>query len=544
VDSTPAQAPSRLAAGRLVGIVVVAASWLHAWSGNLADEDLWTHLHFGELKLRELAVPTIDRWSYSAAGHPWFNHEWGAEVVFALVFRAAGAAGLFAVKLAVAAVVLAAMLDAARTLARASGLGSIHAATWTSVLVLALAAIAPGASFRPQLFTMACLALEWQLLERADQRLFSPGSRRRVGWELALVPLVLLVWTNAHGGFPVGVGLLAVFVAGVCARALLARRLGEPAPPAPALVLVVFAGATAVAATLVNPYGTALYGYLAHTLGDHGRIAEWLPVPLWSTSHLPFELLVLATATIGVRWCLSRPERSARVDWRIAFLAVAAVYGLRHQRHTVLFAIVATPVLVVATEAVRRELVARLPALRPRRPVATAIAFGALAVACVQLTVVVARYARDGVAIRYARTEFPADAIAFVREHGIHGNMAVQFEWGGYTLQHLGDAARVFIDGRYEAAYPPAVMDDYAAFIDADPGWERVLDAYPTDVVLIDRATAVVPRLDARPDFVRVYADATTLLYVRRSPTNAAALDALTALARRTSSTPGDVVFP
>ena len=53
------------------------------------------------------------------------------------------------------------MLDATRTLARDSDLAQPpHPLTVASVLVLALAVIAPGATFRPQLFTMTFLAVE------------------------------------------------------------------------------------------------------------------------------------------------------------------------------------------------------------------------------------------------------------------------------------------------------------------------------------------------------------------------------------------------
>src|SRR5262249_11446605 len=136
---------------RLVAAIVVAASAAYFWGTNVADEDLWNHVNFGELKLRTLAVPHVDAWSYSATGHPWFNHEWGAEVVFALLYRVGGTPALFALKFALGLVILGAMLDAARVLL--AGSGRVHPALAGGVLVTAFAALAPGASFRPQLFT-------------------------------------------------------------------------------------------------------------------------------------------------------------------------------------------------------------------------------------------------------------------------------------------------------------------------------------------------------------------------------------------------------
>jgi hypothetical protein len=172
-----------------------------------------------------------------------------------------------------------------------------------------------------------------------------------------------------------------------------------------------------------------------------------------------------------------------------------------------------------------------VPALRLGPEAITAIACGALGVAAIQLAGLGMRYAGTGLAIQYAREEFPVDAVAFLAREGAHGNWAVQFEWGGSAMPHLGPAIRVFIDGRYEAAYPPTVLDDYFAFVDGSAEWARVLDAYPTDGVLLERTATVVPLLDARPDLVRVYSDGTAVAYLRRTPTNAVLLERLTAMA-------------
>src|SRR5437762_1853949 len=40
------------------------------------DIDVWWHLKTGELIARMGAVPTVDPFSYTAAGRPWVAHEW------------------------------------------------------------------------------------------------------------------------------------------------------------------------------------------------------------------------------------------------------------------------------------------------------------------------------------------------------------------------------------------------------------------------------------------------------------------------------------
>jgi hypothetical protein len=87
-------------------------------------------------------------------------------------------------------------------------------------------------------------------------------------------------------------------------------------------------------------------------------------------------------------------------------------------------------------------------------------------------------------------------------------------------------------------------MDDWWAFIEGGHGWARVLDAYPTDVVMVERTATVVRLLDRRPDLARVYADGTAVVYLRRTPANAEALAALTAVAARRPAEARPTYFP
>src|ERR1700722_3532633 len=67
-----------------------------------ADPDLWGHLRFGLDMLASHSIPSIDPYSFTAAGAPWTNHEWLAELSFAVGWKLAGAAGLVLLKVSLA----------------------------------------------------------------------------------------------------------------------------------------------------------------------------------------------------------------------------------------------------------------------------------------------------------------------------------------------------------------------------------------------------------------------------------------------------------
>lgn len=531
--------------------LLVIASALHFLAGNVADPDLWGHVRYGQMILDGHGLPREDVFSYTAPGAPFYDHEWLTDLVFASLFAVGGSAALVVLKLVLSAIMLLAMLDAIR---RTSEILlpdepphplPPHPLTIAAVLIAALAVIAPGATFRPQLFTMVFLALEVALLLRTDRRL-EDGSV--LPPQLAAMPPMMLVWANLHGGFLVGLGLLGVYCATRIGGALLQRVRGVTAALDPQQMLALACvGLLALAAPLVNPYGVHLYTYLADTLDMHGEITEWYPVTLLSTEFLRFKIVCLATAASAlIAWHRGRSSARARVllGWMTPFLAVAALLAFRHQRHTVLFGIAVAPLLVVGVESARRRALARWPELAPRRPVLIAIAGGALAVAFVQLYGFGATLARDGLGIRYGRLDYPLDAVEFLRTHGIGGNVAMPFEWGAYAIAKLPPESRVFIDGRFEAVYPPQVIDDYFAFMHGTDGWERLLDAYPTDVVVVQRWRNIHPRLFAHPEFQYVYSDPAALIFVRRSPANDPTLERLASLGDRFDFPRHETVFP
>jgi hypothetical protein len=442
---------------------------------------------------------------------------------------------------------LLAMWDATRSLTQRLAPGrSIHPLVAAAVLIAALAVIAPGATFRPQLFTMLLLAVELALVLRGDRRLRTESTT--LPWQLAVLPALLALWANLHGGFLVGLGMVGLYGAATIGEALLARLRGGSAACAPRQLAAVAAmGALAVAAPLANPYGIELYRYLVETLDMHGEISEWYPVELLSTHFLRFKLLVVATigaAAILIDRRAKGVAASVLLAWLLPFLVVAAVSAFRHQRHTVLFAIAAMPVLAVAAEEARRFALQRWPRLAPSRATFATVAVGALGVALFQLYGFAAQVARDGGNVRYGRLDYPVDAVEFMRTHGIHGNVAMPFEWGAYAISKLAPDSRVFIDGRFEAVYPPDVIEDYFAFMHGTPGWERLLDDYPTDVVVVQRWRNIHPRLFARPDLEYVYSDPASLVFVRRSERMQPALERLAMVADRTAFERHETVFP
>ena len=166
---------------RLSIVALVFGIAIMGFARTTADPDLWGHLRFGLDLLETGRVVRPDPYSYLTAGVTWVNHEWLAEALMAVAWRAAGAfgspaTGLVLLKLAMVVAVVAIVYS--HLLWR--GLSAIAAGT---IVLAYLPVLLPWlGAVRPQMFTYVCFALTLAAIARAEA---GEGSRERWGlWVL------------------------------------------------------------------------------------------------------------------------------------------------------------------------------------------------------------------------------------------------------------------------------------------------------------------------------------------------------------------------
>ncbi len=246
--------------------LLVLTSGIYYFSPPVADNDLWGHLAFGREMLHSRSLPALNRYSYTEPMHPWINHEFAAECLFAFVYDRFGAPALLALKVA-------------------AGLATLGIVAWTvrlrtrAVIASSLALVATasmmsfGYMIRPQIFTFLALALLWNRLQAC-----AAGAERQRLW---LLPPLFVLWINAHGGAVAGIAVLLLFTA-----VTIAERV-----PVPRGVLVATSFAS-MAALLFNPYGIHLPLFLVEDLRRVRPISEWAPIGLFDGSNLHFKLAI------------------------------------------------------------------------------------------------------------------------------------------------------------------------------------------------------------------------------------------------------------
>jgi hypothetical protein len=485
----------------LLGAVLLLT--IVAFVRPVIDPDYWMHVRVGRWILENGRLPGHDLFTYTVPDHRWVDHEWLTQVLFWLIHSHLGPLG---VSLAVGALTWAGML---LVLAAARPSRQPYVITGLAIVLAALAG-GPIWGPRPQMFTFFFVCLELLWLRRSLE-----GTSRAIRW----LPLVMVLWSNLHGGWPIAFVFLGVALLTEALRWLADRSRREHLEQVRLLALVTAASAVAV---LVNPNGPAIVAYPLQTVGSAAQqnlIQEWLSPDFHMAALQPFGamlLLVVAGLAFG---------RPSLFDGLLALTGIGL--ALDSDRHIPLFVAATTPVLVACWADVWRRLrpdgaggpavlaAAAAPGTaRASRwmPAATLVALALVAGVAVTRT-------GQALAGQQAvfQAEVPVGAADWLALHPRAGTrMYNQYSWGSYLAYRFypesGRRVYVFTEG--------VVMGDaqfyrYERVASLQPGWRRELDGTGVDYVVYNRGSALDDALATQPDWRQVYHDSTAVIYVR-----------------------------
>ena len=470
----------------------------------LTDSDYFWHLKTGEYILAHHALPKTDIFSYTQYGKPWELHEWLFEVMLYQVWQWAGGWGVrFMTSLLATLSLLFAYLAASRLLK-----GS------TAALVLLLIVMVPfslGISPRPQLMTYLLFSAFLYVL--SDFKYFQ-GMRA-----LILLPVLMVLWVNVHGGYIVGIALLLLF--SLCEWANYGLGGTRDEMTVTRLKRLSWSTAATILASLANPYFVEHWLYPFRVMGmnaSRNYISEWRSPDFHDPHTLSYLFLVGIFFAIDI-YRRKKPDATEFV-LPSAFIA-ASFYAVRHIPLAALLLLVFGAAalhqglfagsLAGGLRKLQRRYASRITAGRQLGNVEYAMNWMFLGIAMLSLLF----YAQ---AHRDRPGPAPAGAAQFVLDSGLRGRMFNSYDFGGYLIYKLYPAQRVFIDGRADL-YGDAFIDkSYRVIAEGKPGWEKALDGFGIDYVVCEHDSPLRAILLAWGRFRLVYDDAGSSVLVRNIP--------------------------
>jgi hypothetical protein len=433
---------------RLWAFLAVGLPALAAVAASMSTIDLTYQLRAGSEILESRAIPTVDTWTFTVNGQPWFDQQWGAQVLMSTVFQTTGWTGLVILR----ALLVGATFGCLFLVARRAGLPPRNASLLTLV---SFVVAAPALALRPQLFGLALFAL---LLVALTVR----RERVRIVW---LIPLIILIWANVHGSFVLGP--LAVGLAWIAD--LRARR-------EPRFELLAVAGVSVVAAC-ITPFGPDAWRYAIGLTADPsvtGRISEWQRTLPTDVPGLLFYASVIAVGALVLR--RRRDITWPTVLWLVAFAAIG-VYAVRGIAWWALASVPPVALLVAGAIPASTERLGTPTMQRANAAIAVLLVLVGVALLPIWRPPDAGTGTPAGLL-----TDAPSGVTATLKQAVHTGDRIFSPQpWGSWFESAVPDAL-VAVDSRVEI-FPTSVWEAYDAVRAGTPGWEQLLADWKVDLV-------------------------------------------------------------
>ncbi len=416
----------------------------------LAHYDLGWHLAAGDLIRERGSVPFQDPWSFTLGDKQWYNLSWLWDVIASVLFQYTKFGGLVLFTVACGAIIVGYLVFIC------SSSGASALAICISVFFACL--LYPSFVTAPNIYLAASPNTPTMLF----CVVFYGECLKRTRW--FLLPVMMAVWVNLHGGFLLGFPIIGLF----CGTALLRRDWAN-------FRIYTLAGIGCFIAIFINPLGWYIYDGVTATLGHfvQANITEWQSYyeNMTMPGSIPgiIYILIFVGFELYDRGARSIPLESRLLSWLFLFL------GLYQFRYLSFFFIFSTIPLALHID---RLLPRQLKSLEVQKALLAAGVVGACALPLTFMKIEPALGLPDMLSEQDAQ---------YLQSHFSHARLLNHWNVGGLLIFRTRGTVPVFVDGRAATAYPDTLLRDYFKLVEweiDENAWDTVLAKYKIDAVL------------------------------------------------------------
>jgi hypothetical protein len=419
---------------RLATIVVATASLSLVVALNLTpvfNSDFWIQLKVGDVIRDSGQIPKTLEYTFTEAkDNVFIAHEWLSSLVWSYLYSLGGYNGMIAAKCFFSLCTFALIVILSLQIGRSAVLG-------LAIGCLTMLGINYRSLLRPEIIAFVLVLTNLNLLHAF-------ARRGNLLWLLGLIPSSL-IWANSHGSFLVNLTLPIFFAAGEIADSLWGwKRTGER-PDLPSLqwrvgwLALVWLGMIGV--SLVNPYGVHLFTHAAQIPS-----MDFLRANIWEF-HSPFHprfhgepfFIIFCVISALIAFASAKGWKEHRAT---PVLLVLAFFGLALSTmrfiawFEIMGAYLLAQVLTVTSDSQRWKIT------------------GAIVLALVLFAGTMAVVERGNTRGRkpgfWNDAPLSPEAIQFIRDTGISGNVLNGDSYGDQLAYHFYPTIRVTIDTRLD----------------------------------------------------------------------------------------------
>jgi len=450
------------------------------------DTDLGWHLKYGDYFLSQGKFLTQNKLTVLLSDYYWPNSYSLYQILSATIFRLAKFPGLsFSYALVFVTFFYLLYLILKKNICQTSFLFLVITFFSWSVF---------GLGWRAQIFSLLGLALIFRILKTSKKYFF--------------LPLIFFFWANFHGGFILGIMVLAIFLL----LQLIEVSTKKMAPKS--VYVYCFYFLLSLMATIINPYGFKIWWEdLNHLkVPMHELIAEWLP-----PQGLLYFLLMLFFALAFIMFLAQK--RKSLWQWFLFICLFPFFYLVLSARRNLPFFFTITGLIILSSN-FAEKLVKNINFTSLGKSFIILIFLWGL---FYQLpNTLLTDLSWKNYCQQKRKFPFPCEAVDFIKENKIKGTIYNTYEWGGFLEWQLPDSI-FFVDGRMPAWPTSTSKSPYTIYLDIiqhQPGWEQTLESYKIDYLFIGAGTFLDLKLKNSPDkypWQEIYRDQKAVIYEKKA---------------------------
>jgi len=463
--------------------------------------DLWWHLATGKMILETHSVPKVDPFSYTFANRPWTNHEWLSEVIFYSCYKYFGENSLAYLKIGV--------LFAGYTI--------LFLGLWRRVRIPLLAyavglcvliSSEPFLDVRPHIFTLFLTSVLLVLLTSMNRR------------ALFVLPILMLLWVNLHGGAIFGFMVMGSFLLGHMAALFLSKNTAVNVTLRSYTKTLLGMAVLSAAVSLINPstYHVLTYPfeYVGHSI--FRNLDEWRP------PYAPGGLQVPGIFWVYAAFFLYSLGSSIRKgDYPLSLTSAMTFFmAMTSKRFVPLFMITSSYVALIGLFALSQWLWGKGKTRdngrlfkKNRYRDALYLASGILFLCALGYKTSHLPFGHDTFRRMIAKDFFPQDTVEFINMNHLQCRILNEDAMGGYLIWTLYPKLKVFIDQRADTLYDEKIYKDHSAIRFGDRPWEEIFKKYEFDTALWLRDHEMYEKLSRDPGWKVLYSSAFYTLFIK-----------------------------
>jgi len=454
-----------LSVGMILFTLVIAGIYL---SRPLYDPDFYWHLKTGQWIWQNMSLPLMDPFGVPPLAEPSPRSDfiltsyWLIQLILYAFYSLCGMSGIVIFRWILAGISL--LLCTRWTNVRDSNVTAVIALGTIQIFELYFLE-------RPQFISFVCFGALLVFLFRC----VNMRDDSSLWGTLVPLSLVMILWSNMHGGFLIGQAILIYFV--IAEGIKFFHSSLTPLSERHYRMLLISAIA-ALIASFINPNAINLIKYLPVIFDANNyanqNVLEQLSLFNYFKETRDYTIFLYIASIAVTAGALLFSTHRKNITW-IGILAGTAFMGCQHMRLMPFF-------LVSAMVFLTKYFETECTAIKGR-----VILFSMLAVTtmyCVSGEFPrIYEVAKSG---WVPVNQFPVKAADFITANNISGNMYTTMYWGGYLIWRVGPEKKIFHDGRILSIKRAWEYNNSRIIIQNQrPYWRGLLNMYNIQVAVL-----------------------------------------------------------